>query len=64
MTNEDRLVELEVKLAFQDQMIGDLDEVVRRLRSEVDALRAELSALTESLQAHRGEIVDEKPPHW
>lgn len=64
MSPDERIMELEIKVAFQDKLLAELDEVVRQLRDQIDTLRDELSTLTESLQPQRGEIVDEKPPHW
>jgi uncharacterized coiled-coil protein SlyX len=62
--NEDRIVDLEIKVAFQEKLIADLDGVVRALRAEVDALREDVAQLHAALAPHAGETVDEKPPHW
>jgi uncharacterized coiled-coil protein SlyX len=64
MDLEGRVTELEIKVAFQERLLADLDEVVRALRTEIEALRTEHGALVDQLEAHRGPIVDEKPPHW
>lgn len=60
----DRVVELEVKVAFQEQLLGDLDEALRALRDELDAVRTEQRRLLDQLDVQRGVVVDEKPPHW
>jgi uncharacterized coiled-coil protein SlyX len=62
--SEDRLTELEVKVAFQDKLIADLDEVVRGLRDEIERLVEEVGRLTEVIEPERGSVVDEKPPHY
>jgi uncharacterized coiled-coil protein SlyX len=49
---EDRLIELEVRVAFQERLIADLDEVVRALREQVERLEADLTQLVEHL--HEG----------
>lgn len=64
MSDADRIVELEVRVAFQEKWIAELDEVVRSLRDQLDGLREDLATLTASLESQRGEVVDEKPPHW
>ena len=46
---EDRLIELEVRVAFQERLIADLDEVVRALRAQVERLEADLAQLVEHL---------------
>jgi uncharacterized coiled-coil protein SlyX len=40
---EERLIELEVRVAFQERLIAELDEVVRSLRTQVDRLEADLA---------------------
>lgn len=60
----DRIEDLEVKVAFQEKGLADLDEVVRRLRDEVEALRTEVDALRAAVRPGAAETVDEKPPHW
>lgn len=61
---DDRLMDLEIKVAFQEKQILDLDDVVRTLRDQLDEVRAELERLTEHLRVQSGETVDEKPPHY
>jgi uncharacterized coiled-coil protein SlyX len=46
---EDRLTELEVRVAFQERLIAELDEIVRALRDQVERLEADLSRLVEHL---------------
>jgi SlyX protein len=41
----ERLTELEVRVAFQDQTIQDLNEVVTRQQREIDRLVKELEAV-------------------
>jgi uncharacterized coiled-coil protein SlyX len=58
-----RVEELEVKIAFQEHTMAQLDEVVRELRAEVDSLRHELREIRE--QATVGEEdPDQRPPHY
>ena len=46
---EERLIELEVRVAFQERLIAELDEVVRALRTQVERLEADLAQLVEHL---------------
>ena len=59
----ERMDALEVKVAFQEHTIAQLDEVVQELRSEVEALRREVAELREQ-QSLGPEDPDQKPPHY
>jgi SlyX protein len=63
---EDRIVELEIKIAFQDKTLRELDEVVTAYAARLDALTRELEALRQGVDgsAEAAEIVDERPPHY
>ncbi len=68
--SEERLVEIETKIAFQEQTIKDLNDVlyeqqqeIERLGSICDALAKrvkELSELTPGIDVQ----ANEKPPHY
>ena len=62
----ERLTELEVRVAFQDQTIQDLNEVVTRQQREIDRLVKELETVKSLLAALAPSMVipqeDEKPP--
>ncbi|MFZ6185930.1 SlyX family protein [Nannocystis pusilla] len=51
---EQRITELEVKLAFQERTIDDLDAVLRRFTTRVESLERELSRV-------RGDLADGPP---
>lgn len=66
---DDRLIELESRLAFQDHTLQELNDVIVRqqreiddLRRELEALHAQLKALAPALIASRGE--ETPPPHY
>ncbi|MCR9159188.1 MAG: SlyX family protein [Nannocystaceae bacterium] len=63
---EDRIVDLEVRLAYQDKIIADLDEVVRAFADRVVKLERELEVVKDTLKAGVPEVgpQDEKPPHY
>lgn len=62
----DQLIDLEVKLAFQDRLIRDLDALVRELGTRLDATQRELEALKQGLRSPEAALgpATEKPPHY
>jgi SlyX protein len=65
----ERLAELETRLAFQEQTIQELNEVVTRQQAEIDrlsqgyeTLKLQLLELAPSLVADRAE--ETPPPHY
>jgi SlyX protein len=65
-TMEERVIELESRIAFQDQTIRDLDEVVRLFSDRVERLERRVSELAAELKTGREEVgpADEQPPHY
>ena len=63
---EERLTELESRVAFQDQTIRNLDEVVRLFANRVERLERRVSDLADRLRAGQEEVGphDEEPPHY
>lgn len=63
---DERIIELEVRLAYQDRIISDLDEVVRAFSERVVKLERELVVLKETVERGAPEVgpQDEKPPHY
>lgn len=62
----DRLTELEVRVAFQDQTLQGLNEVVTDQQRQIDRLRRELEVLKSRLAGLAPSAVipqeEEKPP--
>lgn len=48
---EDRLIEVETRLAFQEKAVEELNEVIIRQQAEIDRLEEELALLTTRLRA-------------
>ena len=63
-----RLIELETKLAFQEQTIDTLNAVVTQLQATADRLTHEVGVLKTQLRTAAPSLVsdrvDEKPPHY
>ena len=65
---EARLTELEIKLAFTEDLVERLDAVVIEQQRQIDRLMQELLRLREQVQqadsATSGPSGDERPPHY
>jgi uncharacterized coiled-coil protein SlyX len=63
---EDRLDELEIKLAFQDKLLHDLESLVRSFGDRLDQTQRELAQLKEALKSPEVPLgaANEKPPHY
>jgi SlyX protein len=67
--SEDRLVDIEVKLAHQDQLLDDLNDVVTQQQAKImqleelcDSLVARVRSIGEALPDESE--ADERPPHY
>jgi SlyX protein len=66
---QDRLVDLETKLAFQDETINELNEVITEQQNQLDELREEIRLLNLRIVSLAETAIDpnEKeppPPHY
>lgn len=66
---EKRLIELETRLAYQDDAIQALNEVICRQQKQIEQLDATCRLLVERLKtlwaaAQSVDGSDEKPPHY
>lgn len=60
-----RITELEVKVAFQDRTIEDLDGVVREFTEKIEELTRQLESVRSTLaQMRETGPANEKPPHY
>ncbi|HVK89093.1 MAG TPA: SlyX family protein [Kofleriaceae bacterium] len=62
----EHLVDLEVKLAYQERLIRDLDALVRDFGTRLDTALRELETLKQTVRS--GEVplgpASERPPHY
>jgi SlyX protein len=70
MTNEDRINQLEIELARQDDLVDTLNTQVYRQQKKLDELEALCTALANRIRevavtaSQRTAVVDERPPHY
>jgi len=63
---DDKLIELEVRVSYQDKLIAELDDVVRAFTKRVEVLERELAALRDTAISPPDPIggANEPPPHY
>ncbi|PCI20924.1 MAG: SlyX protein [Piscirickettsiaceae bacterium] len=64
-----RITELEIKVAYQEDTIQQLDRVICQQQDQIDTLRKQFRQLTESAQEPNDSkeflsAIDERPPHY
>ncbi len=62
----ERVEDLEVKLAFQDKLIRELDALVRTFGDRLDAAEREIKKLEQGLRSPEPVLgpANEPPPHY
>jgi uncharacterized coiled-coil protein SlyX len=65
-TDEARLLKLEEKVAYQDKLIAELNEVVVSLHRVTDTLSDRLRTIERELRSELGarDMPNEPPPHY
>jgi uncharacterized coiled-coil protein SlyX len=66
MSDDDRFDDLQIKLAYQEKLISDLDALVRALGTRLDDALRELRQLKAALHSPELPVgaAGEKPPHY
>jgi len=67
--NEDRIIELETKVSYQEDLLQDLNKLVATQQHQIDQLTTLSKTLSNQLKETMHSIqsesnVDEKPPHY
>ncbi len=64
--NDLRFIQLETKVAYQDKLIAELNEVIIERTYALDALARRVEAVEKLLREPPGETgpANEKPPHY
>jgi SlyX protein len=64
---EERIIELETRLAFQEDLLQKLDDVIIRQQQEIDELKTQLIRINQQLSEVGGQVdsqTDAPPPHY
>jgi SlyX protein len=71
MTIEDRLVDIETKIAFQEDTVDELNKVIYQQQQKLERLEAICASLVNHIQDLRESAAEtqaaaanEKPPHY
>ncbi len=67
--SDDRIIELEIKVAYQEDLLQELNQIVAQQQQRIDRLEATCGILNEriislSSEGSGGESVAEVPPHY
>ena len=68
--DEARLIELEIKVAYQEDLLQDLNRIVSQQQQQISRLEATCKMLNDRIKSistaaqHSGEMTDEIPPHY
>jgi uncharacterized coiled-coil protein SlyX len=61
---EERLIALEEKFSYQDELVNELNKIVSDQQSTISFLVKELKGLSEMANSGSSNLKDEKPPHY
>ena len=68
--NDDRIIELEIKAAYQEDLLQALNNIVSQQQQQIGRLEATCRLLNERINSlsteskPSGEAIDEIPPHY
>lgn len=68
---ENKITELEIRIAFQDELLADLNDTIAKMRETLDLQQAQLRLLYNKMQQNQADgaekpysLADEIPPHY
>ncbi|MBT4837071.1 MAG: SlyX family protein [Methylococcales bacterium] len=69
MTTEERLINIETKLAFQEQTVNEMSDIIYQQQKKIDFLIRNNEFLVSHVQklvdqSKSAEGIDERPPHY
>jgi len=67
--NDDPIIELEIKIAYQEDLLQELNKIVGRQQQQIERLDATCRLLNDrikslSTESGSGENIEEVPPHY
>ena len=66
--SEERFVDIEIKLAYQEDLVESLNQMVYQQSLRIDQLEALVNKLGEHIRnntpANPGMLLNERPPHY
>jgi SlyX protein len=67
--NIERIIELEIKAAYQEDLLQELNKIVSQQQQQIDRLDATCKLLNDRIQSlsidgGSGENIEEIPPHY
>lgn len=66
--SEQRLIELEIKTAFQEDLLQELNKIIAQQQHQIFLLEKTCQLLHERLNSFRfgqgDEVIDQPPPHY
>jgi SlyX protein len=67
--NDERIIELEIKTAYQEDLLQELNRIVGQQQQQIDRLEATCRLLNDRIKSlstlgDSGEVIDEVPPHY
>jgi SlyX protein len=67
--NIERIIELEIKTAYQEDLLQELNKIVSQQQQQIDRLDATCKLLNDRIQSlsidgGSGENIEEIPPHY
>ena len=63
MSVENQIIDLEIRIAYQDKLIASLDEVIQGFSDRMQKLERQMEALREGASVQSGPAND-PPPHY
>ena len=69
MSDELRLVEIEMKISYQEDTVQELNKIVYQQQKQIDQLQATCSSLLDHIRdlsdaMSENRVTNEKPPHY
>jgi SlyX protein len=64
---EDRVIELETKFTFQEELLGELNMIVADQQYQIEKLIKNLKTITDHLKDNSqgsGNVPNDRPPHY